>query len=47
MPRFLVSILFCVVMATPTIAQDLVGSYVAYIGRDDLYSSKGVRLTEP
>ena len=47
MPRFLVSILLCVVMATPTIAQDLVGSYVAYIGRDDLYSSKGVRLTEP
>lgn len=31
----------------PAQAQDIVGSYVAYIGRDDLYNSKGVRLSEP
>ncbi|MDO9525674.1 MAG: hypothetical protein Q7J57_09080 [Gemmobacter sp.] len=31
----------------PVQAQDLIGAYVAYIGRDDLFSSKGVRLTEP
>lgn len=28
-------------------AQELVGSYFAVIGRDDLYNSKGQRLTEP
>ncbi|MCV2893548.1 hypothetical protein [Lentibacter sp. XHP0401] len=28
-------------------AQEIVGSYVAYIGQDDLYNSKGDRLTEP
>ncbi len=28
-------------------AQDLIGSYVAYIGREDLYNSKGQRLSEP
>lgn len=31
----------------PAAAQDLVGSYVAYIGTADLYNSKGARLTEP
>jgi len=28
-------------------AQELVGSYVAYIGEDDLYNSSGARLSEP
>ena len=28
-------------------AQEVVGSYAAYIGEDDLYNSKGERLTEP
>ncbi len=28
-------------------AQDLIGSYSAYIGWDDLHNSKGARLTEP
>ncbi len=35
--------------ALPMMAQagEVIGSYVAYIGRDDLYNSKGVRLSEP
>lgn len=28
-------------------AQDLIGTYTAYIGEDDLYNSKGARLSEP
>lgn len=28
-------------------AQELIGSYFAYIGRADLYNSQGARLTEP
>ena len=32
---------------TTAVAQDLIGSYVAYIGREDLYNSKGARLSEP
>ena len=28
-------------------ADEIIGSYVAYIGRDDLYNSKGARLKEP
>ncbi len=28
-------------------AQEVVGSYAAYIGEDDLYNSQGERLTEP
>lgn len=34
-------------VAGPAVAQDLVGSYVAYIGADDLYNSRGQRLTQP
>ncbi len=33
--------------AGPVAAQNLIGSYVAYIGTDDLYNSKGARLTQP
>jgi hypothetical protein len=34
-------------LAGPVLAQDLIGSYAAYIGEDDLYNSEGARLTEP
>lgn len=33
--------------ATLAQADELIGSYVAYIGQDDLYNSRGARLTEP
>jgi len=35
------------VWAGPVAAQDLIGSYTAVIGTDDLYNSNGARLTEP
>lgn len=36
-------------IVTSTIAQadNIIGSYVAYIGTQDLYNSNGARLTEP
>ena len=34
-------------LAQPVMAQDLLGSYAAYIGEDDLYNSEGARLAEP
>jgi hypothetical protein len=34
-------------LGSAAFAQEIVGSYVAYIGQDDLYNSKGDRLTEP
>lgn len=39
--------LLALILATPARADDLLGSYVAYIGNDDLYNSRGARLTEP
>ena len=33
--------------ATAARADDLIASYSAYIGQDDLYNSNGARLTEP
>lgn len=33
--------------ATSARAQELIGSYVAYIGQPDLFNSKGARLTQP
>lgn len=33
--------------AAPATAQDLIGSYWAFIGNQDLYNSKGARLTAP
>lgn len=36
-----------VMAATVAQADQLIGSYVAYIGQDDLYNSKGARLSEP
>lgn len=32
---------------TPAVSQQLIGSYVAFIGTDDLYNSKGARLSQP
>jgi len=34
-------------VAAPALADQLIGSYWAYIGTQDLYNSKGVRLTAP
>jgi hypothetical protein len=34
-------------LAQPVLAQDVIGSYAAYIGEDDLYNSEGTRLSEP
>lgn len=34
-------------LASAVQADSLIGSYVAYIGRADLYNSSGARLTEP
>jgi hypothetical protein len=31
----------------PAAAQEVIGSYAAYIGQDDLYNSEGQRLREP
>lgn len=36
-----------IALGTTASAQQVIGSYVAYIGQDDLYNSKGVRLSEP
>ena len=33
--------------AVPAAADQMVGQYTAFIGQDDLYNSKGKRLTEP
>ncbi len=33
--------------AQPVLAQDVIGSYAAYIGEEDLYNSDGLRLSEP
>ena len=33
--------------AQPVLAQEVIGSYAAYIGEDDLYNSEGTRLSEP
>jgi hypothetical protein len=37
----------CVGLSGAARAQEVVGSYTAYIGEDDLYNSQGERLTEP
>ena len=34
-------------VATPTRADSLIGSYIAFIGQDDLFNSQGKRLTAP
>ena len=46
MKRFLMGAVLSMA-ATLAQADELIGSYVAYIGQDDLYNSRGARLTEP
>ncbi len=41
------TILSVILGAASVAAQELIGSYVAYIGVDDLYNSKGARLSQP
>jgi len=36
-----------ILCAGPGAAQELLGSFTAYIGTDDLYNSSGARLSEP
>ncbi|MDP3958702.1 MAG: hypothetical protein Q8Q26_01215 [Pseudorhodobacter sp.] len=43
----LAAVAFAGLVPTMVSAQDLIGSYVAYIGGNDLFNSKGQRLTEP
>ena len=47
MKRLLMALAGLCMLAAPVAAQDVIGSYVAYIGVDDLYNSKGARLTQP
>lgn len=47
MLRLLFAAALSLLMSMPAAADELVGSYVAYIGRADLYNSKGQRLNEP
>ncbi len=43
---FLLTVLVSI-QASPVFAQEIVESYIAYIGRDDLYNSSGTRLSQP
>ena len=45
MKHFLIAL--ATLAAVPAAAEQMVGQYTAYIGQDDLYNSKGKRLTEP
>lgn len=42
-----VAALLAALHVTPAFADELIGSYSAYIGEDDLYNSNGERLTKP
>lgn len=46
MTRILAFLAFALTMS-PVHADSLIGSYVAFIGQDDLYNSRGARLTKP
>jgi hypothetical protein len=41
------AVVACLGLSGAAKAQEIVGSYAAYIGEDDLYNSQGVRLTAP
>ena len=47
MKSILAAALIAVAGASPVLADELLGSYSAYIGEDDLYNSSGERLTKP
>ncbi|PID37165.1 MAG: hypothetical protein CR993_01760 [Rhodobacterales bacterium] len=44
---FLAAMMLSLLGGAPAMAQDVIDSYVAYIGRADLYNSKGTRLRQP
>ena len=46
-PRILVGLAVCIGLGSAASAQDVIGSYVAVIGQDDLYNSNGARLSAP
>lgn len=45
--RLISILILSVTLAMPAAAQQLLASYAAHIGVDDLYNSQGARLTEP
>lgn len=47
--RYLKSLLAAglIALSTPVSAQDLIGAYTAFISNNDLYNSRGARLTQP
>lgn len=47
MKKLLLALGLVLASMTPAVSQQLIGSYVAFIGNDDLYNSKGARLTAP
>ena len=44
---FMIILSLSLIQAQPTVAQELRAVYAAWIGTDDLYNSRGQRLTEP
>ena len=44
---FLLTAIFAAFLGHSATAQELIGSYLAYIGEDDLYNSNGERLSQP
>lgn len=47
MRKLLLALGLTLASALPLSAQNMIGSYAAYIGTDDLYNSKGVKLSAP
>ena len=41
------SVALLLTTVAPVSAQEIIGSYVAYIGNPDLHNTKGARLTQP
>ena len=44
--KTLAAVMFALTLSAPVAAQEVIGGYAAYIGRNDLYNSNGTRLTE-
>lgn len=47
MKAFFLAAAFAAILGSAAHGQELIGSYQAYIGEDDLYNSKGERLSQP
>lgn len=45
--KMILAAALAVLSSSPVLADDLLADYVAFIGQDDLYNSKGARLSEP